>query len=82
MTKTHKDKPSCITERDNDLACVTGLLLKACPILKKSLPHAYWLEYLHAARYVVRKLDSKERDIVARTADCLTVEEAIIKAEM
>lgn len=65
----------------NDLACVTGMLLKACPILKKSLPHAYWLEYLHSARYVVAKLNSKERDIVARTAGCITAEEAVTKAE-
>jgi hypothetical protein len=64
-----------------DLACVVAMLLKACPILRKSLPHAYWLEYLHTARYTVRKLNSKEHDTVTRITGCSTVEEAIKKAE-
>jgi hypothetical protein len=68
-------------EYKNDLACVTGMLLKACPLLKKSLPHTYWLEYLHAARYVVKKLNDEECGIVARTAGCFTIEEAVTKAE-
>lgn len=68
-------------EYKNDLACVTGMLLKACSLLKKSLPHAYWLEYLHTARYVVRKLNNEECRIVARTAGCLTIEETIKAAE-
>lgn len=64
-----------------DLVRVTGLLLKACPILKRNLPHACWLEYLHEARYTAHKLHGKERDILARTAGCSTFEKAIEKAE-
>lgn len=64
-----------------DLASVTGLLLKACPILKESLPHAAWLEYLHTARYTTGKLRGKERGIAADAANCCTVEEAVGKAE-
>lgn len=67
-------------ECKNDLACVVGMLINACPILKKSLPHAYWLEYLHTARYTVKKLNSKGCDTVARITGCSTVEEAIKKA--
>ena len=68
-------------ECKNDLACVTGMLLKACPLLRKSLPHAYWLEYLHTARYTVEKLNSEERNTAARAAGCFSIEEAIKKAE-
>lgn len=68
-------------ECKNDLACVVAMLLKACPILKKSLPHAYWLEYLHTARHTVKKLNSSGRETVARITGCSTVEEAIEKAE-
>ena len=68
-------------EYKNDLACITGMLLKACPILRKSLPHAYWLEYLHSARYTIEKLNVKERETAARVAECYTIEEAIEKAE-
>lgn len=64
-----------------DLASVTGLLLKACPILKENLPHARWLEYLHTARHTVGKLRGQERDIAARAAGCYTIEEAVKKAE-
>lgn len=68
-------------ECKNDLACVVAMLLKACPILKKNLPHAYWLEYLHTARYTVKKLDSQGHVTVTRLTGCSTVEEAIKKAE-
>lgn len=77
MLKKLKEETEC----KYDLACVVGMLLKACPILRKSLPHAYWLEYLHTARYTVKKLNSKERDTAAKAAGCLSIEEAIEKAE-
>lgn len=64
-----------------NLACVVAMLLKACPILKKSLPHTYWLEYLHTARYNVGKLNSKDYATVARITGCSTIEEAIKRAE-
>ena len=64
-----------------DLASIVGLLLKACPILRKSVPHEYWLEYLHTARFTVKKLNGKECDIAARAAGVFTIEEAIKIAE-
>ena len=66
---------------NRDLASVTGLLLKACPILKKNLPHAMWLEYLHTARFVVKKLNDEECDIAARASGCYTIKEAVKMAE-
>lgn len=64
-----------------DLASATGLLLKACPTLKKGMPHAEWLEYLHTARYIAGGLDNEGCDIAARAAGCITIKEAIRKAE-
>jgi len=66
---------------NEDLASVTGLLLKACPVLRKSVSHESWLEYLHTARFVVKKLSNEECDITARAAGCCTIEEAIKMAE-
>lgn len=66
---------------NRDLASITGLLLKACPVLRKSLPHEDWLEYLHTARFVVKKLNDMECDVAAKAAGCLTIKEAIKKAE-
>ena len=67
--------------KQNDLACTVGLLLKACPFLKKCVPHAEWLEYLHTARYTAGKLRGKERDVAARAAGCGTIEGAVRMAE-
>lgn len=65
----------------NDLACVTGLLLKACPVLKEAMPHAEWLEYLHTARCTAGRPRGRDRDAAARVADCATIEKAVKKAE-
>ena len=62
---------------NKDLASVTGLLLKACPILKKNVSHNSWLEYLHTARFVVKKLNSEECDIAAKAAGCYTIEDLL-----
>ena len=69
-------------EQRKESPYIVGLMLKAVTILrKKDLPYTYWLDYLHTAKNAIEDFSGAERDVVAKIADCLTIEDAIKKAE-